>query len=462
MMQKNKFGKPLGLLVMVGLIFCLIGSTLYAFEAKDDDEIIIGADEVIPDDLYVGTNRFVLDGTIQGDLLIGANRVTINGTVQGDVFIGANTVIINGLVEGDLSVGAQALYINGEVKDDVRVGAYAVQLGSEATLGDDLLVGAYSLEAQSNSHINGSLAYGASQVLLAGNVAEDVIGSSLGLDIQGLIGGDVAVEVGPPQAEAFNPMQFNPQLPPIPNVSSGLILGPEAQIKGNLSYDSSEATTLLEGRIDGQTAFNQNEQSMEEMASRDPTFLRWISGTLRVFIGFIVVGLLGVMVLSGEIRQAGQAIRNKPFSSVLLGLLLFIVTPIVLLLILVVLIFIAVLLGWLAGGLGAITFWFGFIILFSFAVLYGLIVAYLTKIVCAYYGGYFMLSFFSRQSNLMMSMLLGLVVLVLLMSIPIIGGLINAIATLFGLGALWLALRNDYDTSPQDKLDETPSIVEAA
>lgn len=461
MMQKNKFGKPLGLLVMVGLIFCVIGSTLYAFETKDDDEIIIGADEVITDDLYVRTNKFVLDGTIQGDLLIGANSVTINGTVQGDVFIGANTVTINGLVEGDLWVGAQALHLNGEVKDDVRVGAYAVQLSSEAILGDDLLVGAYSLEAQSNSHINGSLAYGASQALLAGNIAEDVTGGSLGLDIQGQIGGDVAVAVGPPDAEAFNPMLFNPQLPHVPNVSSGLTIGPEAQIKGNLTYDSSEATTLLEGRIDGEMVFNQTEQSAEEIASRDPTFLGWIFDTLRVFIGFIVIGLLGMMVLSGEIRQAGQAIRNKPFSSVLLGLLLFIVTPIVFLLTLVVLILIAVFLGWLAGGLGAITFWFGFIILLPFVVLYGLIVAYLTKLVCAYYGGYLMLSFFSRQPNLLMSMILGLVVLVLLMSLPIIGGLINTIATLFGLGALWLALRNAYDTSRQDKLDETPSVVEA-
>ena len=143
----------------------------HAFDSRNGETIIIGKDEVIEDDLYINAATVVLDGTVKGDLIA----------------FGA-TITINGVVEGDLMAAGQTVIITGEVKDDARIAGAAIQIGSSAVIGDDLLAAGASLEMQKGSQVGGDLVVGSGQVLIAGDVAEDVLAGTAAFELRGSVG----------------------------------------------------------------------------------------------------------------------------------------------------------------------------------------------------------------------------------------------------------------------------------
>src|SRR3972149_6919761 len=125
----NKTVKLISVFTILALTLLSIAVPVNAFDGRGGDLVIIGADEVIEDDLYVGANEFVLDGTVRGDLIVGGSSITINGTV-----------------EGDLWAAGQIVIINGEVMDDARIAGAGLQVGSGAVIGDHLIAAGASLE----------------------------------------------------------------------------------------------------------------------------------------------------------------------------------------------------------------------------------------------------------------------------------------------------------------------------
>jgi len=105
----KKSHKFFSVLCLFALLTLTVATPVLAFEGREGDIVVIEADEVIEDDLYVGAEEFTLEGTIKGDLFVVGNVVIINGTVEGDLFAGANSVIINGTVMDDVRIGGAAL-----------------------------------------------------------------------------------------------------------------------------------------------------------------------------------------------------------------------------------------------------------------------------------------------------------------------------------------------------------------
>ncbi|NOH03260.1 MAG: hypothetical protein HND47_15515 [Chloroflexi bacterium] len=101
--------KYLAVFSIFALLALTIATPALAFEGREGDVVVIEADEVIDDDLYVSANEFTLEGTVKGDLFVAGNVITINGTVEGDLFAGGNSVIINGTVMDDVRIGGAAL-----------------------------------------------------------------------------------------------------------------------------------------------------------------------------------------------------------------------------------------------------------------------------------------------------------------------------------------------------------------
>ena len=84
-MKRKRFWKWTGLISLICLVLFILAPTALAFEGRGGDTVVIGADEVVEDDLYVGANTFTLDGTIKGDLIVFGSTIEINGTVEGDL-----------------------------------------------------------------------------------------------------------------------------------------------------------------------------------------------------------------------------------------------------------------------------------------------------------------------------------------------------------------------------------------
>src|SRR5215211_1299003 len=173
----------LALLLLAGLA---VASPGWAVETRSGDEVVIGPDEVLDDDLYVTANRVVVDGTIRGDLVAFGQSITVDGTV-----------------EGDLIAAGQSVEIGGTVEDDARIAGQTLVLTDNAQVADDLVAAGLSLENKPNSVVGGTLLYAGYQALLAGTVGEDVNAAANGLTVSREVGGNVDADVdgedgGPP------------------------------------------------------------------------------------------------------------------------------------------------------------------------------------------------------------------------------------------------------------------------
>src|SRR5690606_1304082 len=150
-----------------------------AAEIRGEENVVVAADEVVDDDLYVTGGDVVVDGTVRGDLLVAAGTVTINGTVEGDLMAAAQTVVIEGTVG-----------------DDARLAGQTLLLGEQARVADDLVTAGYSVETRPGAEIGGDVLLGAYQALLAGPVEGDLTAGAAALALAGMIGGDVQADVG--------------------------------------------------------------------------------------------------------------------------------------------------------------------------------------------------------------------------------------------------------------------------
>jgi len=89
MKHKRTIQRIAGILIL-GLIVLMLASPAQAFELISGDRVVIEQGQVIDDDLYVGANVFILQGTIQGDLVAAGSVIVIapSGIVTGDVLAG--------------------------------------------------------------------------------------------------------------------------------------------------------------------------------------------------------------------------------------------------------------------------------------------------------------------------------------------------------------------------------------
>src|SRR5215210_454747 len=221
----------LALLLLAGLA---VASPGWAVETRSGDEVVIGPDEVLDDDLYVTANRVVVDGTIRGDLVAFGQSITVDGTVEGDLIAAGQTVEVGGTVE-----------------DDTRIAGQALLLGGGASVADDLLAAGYSLENEPDSTVGGTLLYAGYQALLAGSVGEDFSAAANGVQLDGEVAGDVNVEADGESGAApvFTPVAGVG----IPTVESGLTLPSLARVGGDLTYQSSAEAQIDPGaQVEGE------------------------------------------------------------------------------------------------------------------------------------------------------------------------------------------------------------------
>lgn len=434
-MKPKLFWKRAGLIGLACLVLLALVSPVQAFEGRGGDTVVIAADEVIDGDLYVGANTFILDGTVKGDVIVAGRDVEINGTV-----------------EGDLLAAGQSVTVNGIVKDDVRIAGAVLTVREAAQVGDDVVAAGYSLEAQPGSSIKGDLTIGASQALLAGDIDGDVLAGAGGLALRGRIGGNVKANVGEPGDQpAFSPFMFIPGMPAAPSVPGGLTLGEGARIGGNLQYTSATELSVPAGVVAGAVTREEPAVEVEEAEEEAPTPVAWVLGHVRRFVALLLVGLLMVWLVPTWTRRSVEVLQARPLPSLGWGVVTIAAVILAFLVILVAMILLAVVLGLVTlDNLVGTVIVLGLLALFALAVLFALTVAYVAKITVSFLGGRLILSRLNPAwaDGWVWPLVVGLVIFVILTAIPWVGGLLNLIAVLLGLGALWLLGREILRPGP--------------
>jgi len=404
--------------LVVGLSFA---TPLQGIESRSGEQVNIPTDEVIEDDLYVAGEMITIDGTVRGDLVGAGRQITLNGTVEGDVI-----------------AAGQAIAINGTVNDDVRIAGQVLKVSSGSQIDDDVIAAGASFESEARSAIAGTLSFAGAQALIAGTVEERLKGTMAALKIQGKIGEDVTVNVGEAGATpSINP-PFTPQSPvSFPTVSSGLTIAESAQIGGLLNYRSpSEATINPASQIVG----NVNEDIVE-VDTFSPAAMIW--NIVQRWITLLIVGILLLWLLPGWTQQLTHGIQSRPLSSLGWGIVMVLLATAAAIAITGITILLAAIFGSFLWNLAPLILGTGFLANATLITSFFLFIGYVPAIALSYLGGQRLFQQIqptqssTQSSKQILPLVVGTLIFVLLTVIPILGGLIQPVTTLLGLGALW-------------------------
>jgi cytoskeletal protein CcmA (bactofilin family) len=422
----------MGFLVVLAVL--LLVSPVWALESRSGNEVVIGPDEVIEDDLYVTANEVVMEGAVEGDLIAFGSSIAVDGTVQGDLISAGRSVEIGGTVE-----------------DDARIAGQTLLLGEGGEVEDDLIAAGFSLENVPGSAVGGTLLYAGYQALLQGTVSEDVNAAANGLELGGEFGANVDVEV---DGEDGGPPSFLFALQAdVPAIESGLTLTDSAVVGGNLTYESgTEARIDPQAQIEGEVIGEERPAEAEEDTY---TFADAVFDNLRSFVALLLVGLILIWIAPNWVRRRAGTVLDRPLASLgwgVLGLVAFLVLGIVILLVTVLL---GVILGLLTlGGLVALIVVLGLLAEAALVLAFWVYTNYLVQIVVSFLAGVLLVEAVGpgRGRVRVLPLVVGVILYVLLRAIPVLGPLVGLAVVLLGLRALsrwfWTKLRRSRATAP--------------
>ena len=324
---------------------------------------------------------------IDDTLLIAGETVVVAGTVRGDLFIAARTVEVSGVVEGNLITFAEDVQISATVGGFVA-GAVSSYTLNNAGIGGDLWLAAERITLDPASKVGGNASIAAQRIMIEGGVGRDLYAFADRVEVAGNIAQDV---------EAF---------------TARLQLLRGAQIGGDVRLRSQNADALEKDPtvvIGGEVASLDMPEELEQK-SRYATmeFYLWqIAYLLAAFLVGLVLFWLVPGLRAMTIDAGGAGLKSAG-----IGFLTLVSVPIMALIV-------AFTIVGLPFALIGIAAW--------------ILVFYLAKIVIGAIVGRMLLSDGDRTP---VSLFVGLAIVVVAINLPFIGGIINFVLTILGIGLM--------------------------
>ncbi|OPZ85716.1 MAG: hypothetical protein BWY76_01293 [bacterium ADurb.Bin429] len=357
---------------LVSLILLLAGLPLLALELRNGDTVTIPEGTTINDDLIVSGGTVRVDGAVASDLVVAGGNVRVNGRIGGNLIAAGGNVRVAGPVAGTIYAAGGTLDLESAAGRNLVVTGGTVTLGPEGSVARDIAVTG-------------------GQVVLAGTVARNVMVGA----------GNLTVE-------------------------------DTARIGGDLTGQASSREIAPGAVIEGATNLTQPTRGEK---GKEFGVVGWFLWKLFTAVGLLLIGLLAIAGAPRFTREAITMIGEHPWGSLLAGLIVLFLTPLVILILFALVITIPLalllLLLWLAALLVAPVF----------AVLR--IGAWVWR----------------RGANLYAALLLGVLIYFLVRLIPVLGDFVGFLVLVFGLGALALTLQA-RTASPLFHRPEPPGPVE--
>ncbi len=416
---------------MVSLLFLILAIPAQAYDERSGETVVIKADEVIEDDLYVSAGKFTLDGTIQGDLVVTGGIITINGTV-----------------EGDLIAAGESIIINGTVMDDARIAGAALQVGEKGKVGSDFIAAGASIETKKGSEIGGDVVASAAQVLLAGDNAGNATINAAAFELRGEIGGDVNAEVGDagednetPPIGMYISMFTQETQSVIPAVKPGLTIGEGAKIKGAFEYTQTKDINIPANAVGGKITRSEPVVDIEIEPTPAEAATAWALNLLHTIVTLLIIGSLMGWLAPAFMATLIEKTRAKPAASFGWGFVSLASFFFAILIIFIVMIIGSIFFGTLMlGSIVGLIIWTGILLLFALTLGFSFAGFYLTHIIIARIVGNSLISRIApaKTEHKFIPLAVGVVILALLTSIPYIGWMFSMVIIFTGLGAMWV------------------------
>ena len=346
----------------------------HAFEVRrsEDGPVTVAADETINDTLLAMGNTVTIDGTINGDLLAFAGQVTIRGNVTGNVVTGGQSVTIEGTVGGTVLGGGENVTL-----ENARVGRDFYGFGNDVAIA-------------SGTNVAGNAMGFGSTVDVGGRVGIDFKGFGTMVTVSGAVERNV---------DGFG---------------QTVTVDSTARIGGNLTghVDSAGDLRVADGAVVSGTV---NEQIVEREHRRNHflTFGHYFGQVIRL-AGFFLTGLI-LLWLVPVLREVSLPNTEAVLRSFGIGLAAAVTLPVAA--IIVCLTVIGIPIGILTFVLGAIGLYF-------------------SKPVIAQIIGRAVLRNRPTPPPYAATLFVGLVIVIVAVNLPWIGGFANLVLTLVGFGVI--------------------------
>jgi hypothetical protein len=391
---------------------------------------VLGEDETVEDDLFIGGDDVLVAGGVEGDLFAAGENVVISGEVEGNVFAAGNIVTVSGVIDGSLMIAG-----------------YDLTLEDGASIGRNVYFGAFSFQTMSDSFINRSVYGGGYQMILGGTVERDITAGLGALEMAGPVGGDVLIEIGEPTDRSG--LDVNNWFPGMPSVK---VLDPGYAVDED----------LVDGELNIKVTPVDTDFDPEIQISPGYLFLQGLRRRVGEFIALMFVGMLALWLMKGTLLKAVDEVKSNAGMDTVWGLLVYLLyIPVVFVLFLVLLtltIFVSlVTLGSLAGEMITVSS-FSF---FGLLALFGMLAGLATKVVIGYLVGRGILEKTSELSfenfwQHVGALAIGLFIYEVLRSIPFFGFILMAVVVVIGTGAFFVLVKNAL----QKRASTTPAEVE--
>jgi hypothetical protein len=437
MTRSHTHWSRLALVIVVLMAVGVFGVPRVVRAVEFDEDGVIAADEVIDDDVFISGETVLIDGTVNGALFASGGEIAVNGRVNGDLVMSGGDVEVTGVVNGNLAFAGQSLSLSGVVKGSVFFIGGGLELGPSAVVGRNVLFNGFGMEMEPGSSVGRDAIVGGYQASLAGQIERDVQAEVTALEIEGNIGRNVTAKVSGP-GEGFSDGFQWPGLPQ--PIEAGLRVAEDAHIGGALVYtspvDQSDAIHATpEGGITYEPAEKKAALSPGQRAGQ------WLLARTRDFLTLLVLGGLVVWRVPALLNRLADQARAKPLPSAGKGLVIVIAGYVGAFVLAGLILVLGILMGVVTlGRLAGVIFGVGFSGLAMTVALFTLCVAYISKLIVAYLIGKWVVQRLVPQQtdNVGWSFVLGVVLYIFLRSIPVLGWLIGVVATLIGMGAMWL------------------------
>jgi hypothetical protein len=343
---------------------------------------VVAAGGDVADKFLVVDQEYTIESseTVDHDLYVFGGTIVVDGTVDGDLTVGAGTLVVNGQVTGDVLVGSGSVEINGEVGGDVRAGSGGVTVSG--VVAEDLVVAAGQIHVAGGGEVGEDFIFTAGDVVIDGTVAGSVLGSADRYANNGEVGG--TENVSRPEGPApEDPTQPAPPPDPLEVAGAGLVQ----------------------------------------------------------FITVVILGGLWLLLLPGSLRASDSALRRRPLASAGIGIGLIVgfliqIIAVVLLMILVAIAFSSVALDALSG----IGIWLGIIDILVTTFAFIVSCAFLVDAVVGLALARLAMRDWARNRWMEFALLVaGVLAVVIVTSLPVIGGIAKLVVIVLGLGAMGVA-----------------------
>ena len=355
---------------------------------RGDNMVTIAATETVDDTLIIVGDTVVIDGKINGDLIAIGHRVIVNGSVGGNLIAFAETVTVQGQVGGTVLGAASSFDL------------------SDVVINGDFWGAAGNVNISRGSRIGGNAMIATELASIAGYVSRDLFTVGENVELSGTVGEDF---------EAY---------------SHRVTLLGDARVGGNLRFRHDEnnlqrsSTAVVDGKVEILPFHS-------EFKSRN----KYVTG--RYYLGQLL-RLASAFIFGIALLWFVPSLRGAPLSGGIaglktagIGLVTLISLPIIMLLFAITVV-----------GLP-----FTLVGFFSW-----LLAIYFAKIVLASTIGQLLLSSSEKKDSLPLTLLAGLVVILIAVNIPAVGGIFNFILTIVGIGMivqLVLTYISSLDANPR-------------